>query len=67
MESNSIRTEIDPDEAARAGWYALLGELLAEVPSEALLKRLGEMEGDDSEIGGHISALAAVARKTTPA
>jgi TorA maturation chaperone TorD len=66
MESNSIKTEVDPDEAARAGWYALLGELLAEVPSEALLKRLGEMEGDDSEIGGHVAALAAVARKTTP-
>lgn len=58
--------DIDPDEAVRASWYALLGELLAEVPSQELLNRLGAMEGDDSELGGHIRALSAVARKTTP-
>jgi len=58
--------DIDPDEAVRASWYALLGEVLAEVPSPDLLTRLGAMEGDDSELGGHIRALATVARKTTP-
>ncbi len=66
MQSNQTETEIDPDEAARAAWYALLGELLADAPSPDLLKRLGAFEGDGSELGGHIGALAAVARKTTP-
>jgi TorA maturation chaperone TorD/DNA-binding transcriptional regulator YdaS (Cro superfamily) len=57
--------EIDPDEASRASWYALLGELLADPPSTELLARLAAMDGDPSELGGHVGALAAVARRTS--
>ena len=56
--------QIDEDEILRAQWYALLGEVLADVPSADLLARLGALEGDKSELGGHVAALAATARKT---
>ncbi len=65
VELTQSEIDIDPDEALRASWYALLGELLAEVPSQEMLARLGAMEGDASELGEHIGAVAAVARKTT--
>jgi TorA maturation chaperone TorD len=64
--AEAVDAEIDPDEALRAAWYALLGELLSGVPSQDLLDRLGAMAGDDTELGGHVAALATVARKTTP-
>ncbi len=56
--------EIDSDEALRAAWYALLGEVLSDAPTADLLARLGAMEGDGSDLGEHVTALAAVARKT---
>ena len=66
VEQPKREIEIDPEEAMRASWYALLGELLAGVPSAEMLARLGAMEGDEGELGSHVRALAAVARKTTP-
>jgi len=57
--------EIDEDELLRAQWYALLGELLAQAPDEAFLARLGALSGDDSELGGHVAALAKTAQRTT--
>lgn len=57
--------EIDEDELLRAQWYALLGELLAQAPDEAFLARLSALGGDDSELGGHIAALAKTAQRTT--
>jgi TorA maturation chaperone TorD len=57
--------EIDEDELLRAQWYALLGELLAQAPDEAFLARLAALGGDDSELGGHIAALAKTAQRTT--
>ncbi|MBL8831889.1 MAG: molecular chaperone TorD family protein [Rhodospirillales bacterium] len=65
MDKAEPEFDIDPDEALRASWYALLGELLAEAPSQEMLARLGAMGGDAGELGGHIGALSAVARKTT--
>ncbi|MFN7189931.1 MAG: molecular chaperone, partial [Rhodospirillales bacterium] len=57
--------EIDEDELLRAQWYALLGELLAQAPDEAFLARLAALGGDDSELGGHVAALAKTAQRTT--
>ena len=57
--------EIDEDELLRAQWYALLGELLAQAPDEAFLARLAALTGDDSELGGHVAALAKTAQRTT--
>jgi TorA maturation chaperone TorD len=57
--------EIDEDELLRAQWYALLGEMLAQAPDEAFLARLAALTGDDSELGGHVAALAKTAQRTT--
>jgi TorA maturation chaperone TorD len=66
VERAAAAADIDEDELMRAHWYALLGELLADVPSPECLARIGAMEGDDSELGRHVAALATIARKTTP-
>ncbi|MCM0021468.1 MAG: molecular chaperone TorD family protein [Tagaea sp.] len=58
--------EIAEEDMLRARLYALLGELLADVPSAETLARVGELSGDAStELGEAINALASVARKTT--
>src|SRR3546814_12588749 len=49
----------------RAGWYALLAQLLSREPGDRLLEMLRGLEGDDSELGKGIQALAAAARGTT--
>jgi TorA maturation chaperone TorD len=57
--------EIADEDMLRARLYALLGELLADVPSAEALARAGELSGDPgTELGAAINTLAAVARKT---
>jgi TorA maturation chaperone TorD len=57
--------DIAEEDMLRAQLYALLGELLADIPSADALARMGELAGDASaELGDAINALAAVARNT---
>jgi TorA maturation chaperone TorD len=61
----AAQVEISEEDQLRAGWYALLAQLLSREPSNALLKMLRGLEGDESELGQGIRALAAAARGTT--
>lgn len=58
--------EIADEDMLRARLYALLGELLADVPTAETLAQAGQLSGDaGTDFGEAINALAAVARKTT--
>jgi TorA maturation chaperone TorD len=56
---------ISEEDQLRAGWYALLAQLLSREPSAQVLEMLRGLEGDESELGNGIRALAAAARGTT--
>jgi TorA maturation chaperone TorD len=61
----AAQVQISDEDQLRAGWYALLAQLLSREPSNALLQMLRGLEGDESELGKGIRALAAAARGTT--
>ena len=65
MGSMAAGAPITDEDQLRAGWYALLAQLLSHEPSDRLLQMLRGLEGDDSELGKSIRALAAAARGTT--
>ncbi|MCA3264792.1 MAG: molecular chaperone TorD family protein [Azospirillum sp.] len=66
MENEQSAAEIADEDMLRAQLYALLGELLADIPTAQTLARVGELSGDPAtELGESVNALAAVARKTT--
>ena len=54
------------EDVLRADAYALLGWLLKSPPTRDDLRRVGALQGDKSEFGQTMSALAAAARATTP-
>jgi TorA maturation chaperone TorD len=57
----------DPEEESRAETYLLLAHLLHAPPAAGLLAALGALEGDPSELGQALAALARTARETPPA
>lgn len=61
----AAQEQISEEDQLRAGWYALLAQLLSREPGEQLLVMLRGLEGDDSDLGKGIRALAAAARGTT--
>jgi len=61
----AAQQHISEEDQLRAGWSALLAQLLSREPSEPLLTMLRGLEGDDSDLGKGIRALAAAARGTT--
>ena len=61
----AAQVQISEEDQLRAGWYALLAQLLSREPSEQLLEMLRGLEGDESDLGKGIKALAAAARGTT--
>lgn len=66
MENEQSAADIADEDMLRAQLYALLGELLADIPTAQTLARVGELSGDPAtELGESVNALAAVARKTT--
>ena len=65
MSGFAAQVPISEEDQLRAGWYALLGQLLAGEPSEQTLRMLGGLSGDESELGEGIKALAAAARGTS--
>ncbi|NIA69515.1 molecular chaperone TorD family protein [Pelagibius litoralis] len=56
---------IAEEDQLRAGWYALLAQLLSGEPGEPALRMMRGLSGDDSELGQAIKALAAAAKGTT--
>ena len=65
MGSMAAQVQISEEDQLRAGWYALLAQLLSREPSEQLLTMLRGLQGDESELGQGIKALAAAARGTS--
>jgi len=63
--SMAAQAQISEEDQLRAGWYSLLAQLLSREPGDALLRMLRGLEGDESELGQGIKALAAAARGTT--
>jgi TorA maturation chaperone TorD len=61
----AAQAPISDEDQLRAGWYALLAQLLSREPDARLLQMLRGLEGDDSDLGKGIRALAAAARGTT--
>jgi TorA maturation chaperone TorD len=59
------RLVVTDEDHLRSQWYGLLARLLSAPPDEALLAMIRGLEGDDSELGQGIHALAAAARATT--
>lgn len=64
MGSIAAQVSVSEEDQLRAGWYALLAQLLSGEPSEARLQMMRGLAGDDSELGQGIEALAAAARGT---
>jgi len=63
--SMAVQVHIAEEDQLRAGWYALLAQLLSREPTPQLLDMLRGLQGDDSELGKGIRALAAAARGST--
>ncbi len=53
-------------DAGRADIYALIATLLWRAPDAALLRQVGTISGDGSEIGRALAGVAAVAKVTSP-
>ena len=65
--AEAAKTNTVPEEdLLRADLYDFLGALLAFPPKDALLKQAAGLKGDDTELGRAISALARIARATSP-
>ena len=54
------------EERLRAELYQLLARLLSAPPDQQILQQVAGLTGDESDLGGGITALARVARITTP-
>lgn len=65
--TQSMNSEVDEIDAARAHEYALLATLLLRAPDDALLARLSQLRGDPSPLGLAHAALAQAASETTTA
>ncbi len=66
--STALKAPTIPEEdLLRADLYNFLGALLARPPEGALLGKVADLQGDDTELGQGISALARLARVTKTA
>ncbi len=61
------RFSIAEEDQLRAGWYGLLAQFLTAPLSDELLLQIAPTEGDGSEMGQALSALAEAARRTDAA
>lgn len=66
MSGGAPPQEVQEEDALRADVYVLLAQLLARAPDRAMLERIAGLEGDDSEFGEAVRALARTAQATTP-
>ena len=67
LAAEAVIQDILPEERLRAHQYQLLARFLAAPPDAALLQLAAGFTGDDTELGGALGALAAVAARCTPA
>jgi TorA maturation chaperone TorD len=58
---------IAPEDQVRASLYALLGNLLLQVPDQKTLVQLAALEGEAGDVGSAINALSQIAKSMTPA
>ena len=58
---------ISPEDQVRANLYALLGNLLLQVPNQTTLEKLAGLEGASGEVGTAINALSQISTSMTPA
>ena len=61
-----VREDVAEEDLLRADLYNLLASLLASAPDSDLLDRVASLNGDTSELGQGIAALAKVASATKP-
>ncbi len=59
--------DIEPEDRMRAELYDFLAALLVRPPDAKLLKKVGALKGDDSELGKAINVLARISRSTSAA
>ncbi|WP_424987347.1 TorD/DmsD family molecular chaperone [Microbulbifer sp. S227A] len=60
-------TDVPAEDRLRADFYNFLGLLLAGPPDQLVLDQMVALDGDDSDLGRAIGAMARVARVTRPA
>ncbi len=65
MDEPSGLEHILEEDRLRAQWYALLGRLLSAPADDATLQFCARLQGDQTELGKGVAALAAAARCTT--
>jgi TorA maturation chaperone TorD len=58
---------IAPEDQVRASLYALLGNLLLQIPDQTTLDQLAALEGETGDIGSAINTLSQIAKSMTPA
>ena len=56
---------IAPEDEVRAHLYALLGNLLLQVPDQSTLDQLGALQGNAGEVGSAINTLSQLAKSMT--
>ena len=56
--------DVPDEDVLRARFYAILAHLLTRPPSAETLESVRTLEGDETEMGSALGALAAVAAKT---
>src|SRR6056300_1691031 len=57
---------VAPEDQVRASLYALLGNLLLQVPDQATLERLAALEGSEGDIGSSVDTLSQIAKSMNP-
>jgi len=59
-------TPVAPEDQVRADVYALLGNLLLQIPSQTTLNQLSGLEGGSGEVGAAVNALSQIAKSMNP-
>lgn len=67
MTATAPEHTIPEEDRLRADLYDFLGALLASPPDKVLLAKTTELQGDDTDLGSAIGAMARVANATNPA
>ena len=67
FETGEMSVRIEPEDAARADEYAMLGALVWRAPTVDVLAQIAGLKGDPSELGAAHLNLADVARRTDAA
>jgi len=58
---------IAPEDQVRASLYALLGNVLLQIPDQTTLDQLAALEGEVGDVGSAINTLSHIAKSMTPA